>query len=206
MFKPLLDWYLSQLATGGYPLIVLLMAIESSFLPLPSELVIPPAAVLAARGGELSYLGIILAGTFGSWIGATFMYWGARWLGRPLVLRYGRYFLISEDKVHAAERWATHYGAGGVFFSRLLPVIRHLVGIPFGIVQMNFWRYSLFTVLGSALWCSVLTWLGVQAGQNEALMHGELHQITLWIIGGVAVLGTLYYFMVHRAMKQRRGN
>jgi membrane protein DedA with SNARE-associated domain len=70
-------------------------------------------------------------------------------------------------------------------------------------VQMNFWRYSLFTVLGSALWCSVLTWLGVQAGQNEALMQGELHQITLWVIGGVVVLGTLYYFMVHRAMKQR---
>lgn len=203
MFKPLIDWYLAQLATGGYPLIVLLMAIESSFLPLPSELVIPPAAALAVRSGDLSFVGIVVAGTLGSWIGATLMYWGARLLGRPLVLRYGRYFMISEDKVHAAERWAAHYGAGGVFFSRLLPVIRHLIGIPFGIVEMNFWRYSLFTVLGSALWCSVLTWLGVQAGQDEALMHGELHQITLWIIGGVAVLGTLYYFMVHRAMNQR---
>ncbi len=203
MFKPLIDWYLAQLAVGGYPLIVLLMAIESTFLPLPSEVIIPPAAALAVRSGELSYIGIVLAGTLGSWLGATIMYWGARWAGRPLVLRYGRYFLIPEEKVHAAERWAAHYGAGGVFFSRLLPVIRHLVGIPFGIVQMNYWRYSLFTVLGSGLWCTVLTVIGVQAGQNEALMQGELHQITLWLIGGVAVLGTLYYFMVHRAMKQR---
>jgi membrane protein DedA with SNARE-associated domain len=202
VFKPLLDWYLAQLATGGYPLIVLLMAIESSFLPLPSELVIPPAAVLAARGGELSYAGIVIAGTLGSWIGATLMYWGARLAGRPLVLRYGRYFLIPQDKVHAAERWAAQYGAGGVFFSRLLPVIRHLVGIPFGIVQMNFWRYSLFTVLGSALWCSVLCWVGVQAGQDQALMQGDLHRITLWIIVAVMALGTLYYFMVHRAMKK----
>lgn len=202
MFKPLIDWYLAQLATGGYPLIVLLMAIESSFLPLPSELVIPPAAVLAVRTGELSYTGIVLAGTLGSWIGAALMYWGSRLAGRPLVLRYGRYFLMPADKVLAAERWAAHYGAGGVFFSRLLPVIRHLVGIPFGIVRMNFLTYSIFTVLGSALWCAVLCWLGVLAAQDENLMQGQLHRITLWIIAGVLVLGTLYYFAVHRAIKK----
>ena len=201
MFKPLLDWYLTQLATGGYPLIVLLMAMESSLLPLPSEFVIPPAAVLAARGASgLSLVGIVVAGTLGCWLGATIMYWASRLAGRPLVLRYGRYFLITADKVHAAERWAAQYGSGGVFFSRLLPVIRHLIGIPMGIVEMNFWRYSLFTVLGSALWCSVLCWVGVQAGRDTALMEGDLHRITLWIIGGTVVLGTLYYFMVHRAI------
>lgn len=200
--KPVIDWYMGHLAEGGYPLIVLLMALESTFVPLPSEVIIPPAAALAVRTGELSYTGIVLAGTLGSWIGATLMYWGSRWLGRPLVLRYGRYFLIPEAKVLAAERWAAQYGAGGVFFSRLLPVIRHLVGIPFGIVRMNFLRYSIFTVLGSGLWCAVLCWLGVQAGQNEALMQGNLKQITLWVIGGVAVLGTLYYFLVHRAMQK----
>ena len=203
MFKPLIDWYLAQLATGGYPLIVLLMAIESSFLPLPSELVIPPAAILAARGDSgLSYAGIVIAGTIGSWIGATFMYWGSRWLGRPLVMRYGRYFMVSPEKVEAAERWAAQYGSAGVFISRLLPVIRHLVGIPFGIVKMDFLRYSIFTVLGSAIWCTVLTVVGVHAGQDEALMQGDLHRITLWIIAGAAVLGALYYFMVHRAMKK----
>ncbi|WP_206362908.1 DedA family protein [Stenotrophobium rhamnosiphilum] len=200
--QPLIDWYLAQLATGGYPLIVLLMAIESSFLPLPSELVIPPAAILASRGGELTYVGIVIAGTVGSWIGATFMYWGSRWLGRPLAMRYGRYFMISPEKIEAAERWAAQYGAAGVFISRLLPVIRHLVGIPFGIVKMNFLRYSIFTILGSAIWCTVLTVIGVHAGQDEALMRGDLHQITLWIIVGAAILGALYYFLVHRAMKK----
>ncbi|HVT34432.1 MAG TPA: DedA family protein, partial [Nevskiaceae bacterium] len=95
MFKPLIDWYLAQLATGGYPVIVLLMAIESSFLPLPSELVIPPAAILAARGDSgLSYLGIIIASALGSLIGASLMYWGSRWIGRPLVARYGRWIMI----------------------------------------------------------------------------------------------------------------
>lgn len=204
MFKPLIDWYLAQLATGGYPLIVLLMAIESSFLPLPSELVIPPAAILAARTGELSYPGIVLASALGSWIGAALMYWGARLAGRPLVLRYGRYFLVPEEKVHKAERWAEQYGNGGVFFARLLPVVRHLIGIPVGIVEMNFWRYSLFTLLGSALWTAVLCWVGVQAGQDEALMQGSLHRITLWAVGGVAVLGTLYYFLVHRAVTESK--
>ena len=204
MFKPLIDWYLAQLSSGGYPLIVLLMAIESSFLPLPSELVIPPAAIAASRsgGGFGEYAGVVFAGTLGSWIGATFMYWASRLAGRPLVLRYGRYFLVPEEKVHAAERWSEHYGAAGVFVSRLLPVVRHLIGIPFGVVKMNFVRYSLFTVLGSAAWCSVLVVIGLQAGQDQALMQGDLHRITLWVLGAVAAIGVIYYLFVHRAMKK----
>ena len=203
MFKPLIDWYLAQLATGGYPMIVLLMAIESSFLPLPSELVIPPAAILAARGTSgLSYTGIVIASALGSLIGASLMYWGSRLIGRPLVIRYGRYFLISEDKLRKAEAWSRQFGSGGVFFARLLPVVRHLIGLPMGIVQMNFARYCVYTVLGSALWSAVLCWIGVQAGQDAALMQGDLHRITLWIIGGVAVLGTLYYFAVHRTVRK----
>ena len=203
MFKPLIDWYLAQLATGGYPMIVLLMAIESSFLPLPSELVIPPAAILASRGTSgLSYAGIIIASALGSLIGASFMYWGSRLIGRPLVLRYGRYFLIAEDRLRKAEIWSREFGSGGVFFARLLPVLRHLIGIPMGIVQMNFARYVLYTVLGSALWSAVLCWIGVQAGQDQALMQGDLHRITLWTIGGVALLGTLYYFAVHRTVRK----
>src|SRR5262245_19795052 len=95
LFKPIIDWYLGPLSAGGYPVIVLLMAIESSFLPLPSELVIPPAAHLAHTGKiPLSLTGVVIAGTIGSWLGATVMYWGARWAGRPLVLRYGRYVMI----------------------------------------------------------------------------------------------------------------
>ena len=200
-FKPLLDWYLHSLESGGYPLIVLLMFMESTFLPLPSELIIPPAAHLAYTKGDLSLAGIIIAGTFGSWLGATAMYWVSRWAGRPLVLKYGRYFLISPAKVEQAERWAANYGNFGIFASRLLPVVRHLIGIPAGIVRMNYARFSLFTAVGSALWCGVLCWLGVKAGQDEALMRGELHALTLWGVGALAVLGVIYYLFVHRQMR-----
>ena len=103
--------------------------------------------------------------------------------------------------MQAAESWAEHYGPAGVFVSRLLPVVRHLVGIPFGIIRMNFARYSLYTLLGSGLWCTVLSWVGVAAGNDPKLMAGDLHRITLWIIAAAVVLGALYYGFVHRHMK-----
>ena len=201
MLKQLLDWYAAALDSGGYPLIALLMAIESSIVPLPSEFVIPPAAHLAHTTGRFSMTGIIIAGAIGSWIGATAMYWASRWAGRPLVFKYGKYFLIPAEKVHKAERWAAQFGSFGVFISRLLPVVRHLIGIPMGIVKMDFRLYSLFTLVGSAVWSGVLCWLGVKAGQDEELLKGNMHRITIWAIGAVAVLGALYYFFVHRYMK-----
>lgn len=201
LFKRLIDWYLHSLDTGGYALIMLLMAIESSIVPLPSELVIPPAAHLAYTQGKMSVVGVVIAGAIGSWLGATIMYWASRWAGRPLVLRYGRFIFIKAEKVAAAERWAAQYGSFGVFFSRLLPVVRHLIGIPAGIVKMNFGLYSLYTLIGSTLWCGVLAWLGIVAGKDEALMRGELHRITLWAIGAFVVLGVIYYAFVHRHMK-----
>ena len=205
MFKDLIDWYLGSLESGGYPLIVLLMAIESSIVPLPSELVIPPAAHLAHTKGNLSMAGIVVAGTIGSWLGATAMYWAARLAGRPLVMRYGKLVLITPEKVQGAERWASRFGSMGIFISRLLPVVRHLIGIPAGIVRMDYRLFSLYTMLGSAVWCAVLCWIGVQAGQDEALMKGELHRISLWLGGALVVLGGFYYFFVHRHMKDGRG-
>ena len=199
--KHLIDWYLESLATGGYPLIVLLMAIESSIVPLPSELVIPPAAYLAYTKGGLSLVGIVIAGAIGSWLGATAMYWASRWAGRPLVLKFGKYFLISPAKVEQAERWSAAYGNYGIFASRMLPVVRHLIGIPAGIVRMDYWKFSLWTLVGSGIWCAVLCWLGIKAGQDEALMRGELRSLTLWAVGILAVLGGLYWLFVHRQMK-----
>jgi len=135
MFKTLIDWYLRTLETGGFALVALLMAIESSIVPLPSEVVIPPAAHLAWNDGIhflgihftgwSAQIGLVIAGAVGSWLGATAMYWGSRLAGRPLVMRYGRYVLISPAKVEGAERWAATYGAFGIFASRLLPVVRH---------------------------------------------------------------------------------
>lgn len=198
LFKELIDWYLRSLESGGYPLIVLLMAIESSIVPLPSELVIPPAAHLAYTQGNMSLPGIVIAGAIGSWIGATAMYWVSRWAGRPLVLRYGKYFFIPPAKVEQAERWAARFGSFGIFASRLLPVVRHLIGIPAGIVRLNYLKFSIYTLIGSSVWCAVLCWVGVEAGQNEALMAGEMKAITLWAVGALAVLGAIYYFFVHR--------
>ena len=204
MFKHIIEWYTNALNSGGYPLIALLMAAESSVLPLPSEVVIPPAAHLAHTGQiPLSVSGIVIAGTIGSWLGATLMYWAARLAGRPLFMRYGRLILVGPEKIQGAENWAEHYGAMGIFISRLLPVVRHLIGIPAGIVRMNYKLFSLFTILGSGIWCSVLCYVGIKMGQDEKLMKGELHRITIWLGGAMLVLGGLYYFFVHRHMKKK---
>ena len=207
VFKPIIDWYMGALGTGGYPLIGLLMAVESSIVPLPSEVVIPPAAHLAHTGQiPLSLAGIVVAGTIGSWIGATAMYWAARIAGRPLVMRYGRYVFISTEKVEGAERWAAHYGSMGIFISRLLPVVRHLIGIPAGIVRMDYLKFSIYTLLGSGIWCGVLCWIGIKMGQDEKLMAGQLHRVSLWLAGAMLVLGGIYYFFVHRHMKNKPGS
>src|SRR5436853_6700791 len=189
MFKELIDWYLRSLESGGYPLIVLLMAIESSIVPLPSELVIPPAAHLAQTKGNLSMAGIVVAGTIGSWLGATAMYWASRLAGRPLVLRSGRYAFITREKVEGAERWASRFGSMGIFISRLLPVVRHLIGIPAGIVRMNYAKFSAYTLLGSGVWCGVLCYAGIKMGEDEKLMAGELKRLSLWLAGAMLLLG-----------------
>jgi membrane protein DedA with SNARE-associated domain len=198
----LIQWYSESLQAGGYPLIALLMAIESSVAPLPSEFVIPPAAHLAYTQGNMSLAGIVIAGAFGSWVGATAMYWAARLAGRPLVLAYGKFFLIPAAKVYQAERWSSKFGNYGIFASRLLPVVRHLIGIPAGIVRLSYVSFSLYTVAGSAVWCGVLAWVGIKAGQDQALMNGELHRIVMWLIPAVVVLGAIYYAFVHRHMKE----
>jgi membrane protein DedA with SNARE-associated domain len=196
------DWYLSVLAQGSYWLIAGLMALESTFVPIPSEVIIPPAAYLAHTQGQMSLVGIVLAGTAGSWVGAALMYWAARLLGRPLVRSFGRYVGISSAKIELAERWAARYGSAGVFFSRLLPVIRHLIGIPVGILRMDFRWYALATAAGSLLWCSVLAWLGTTIGRHPELLAGSLHRFFALVLGAAMLLGTLYYFFVQRAARR----
>jgi membrane protein DedA with SNARE-associated domain len=188
LVKSFLDWYLAALDAGGYP--------------LTSEVVIPPAAYVAHTRGTMSLTGIVIAGTFGSWLGATVMYWAARLLGRPLLMRYGRYVLITPQKIEHAEAWSAQFGTVGIFISRLLPVIRHLIGIPAGIVRMDYLRFSAATVVGSAIWCAVLAWVGVTMGQDQQLMAGSLHRISLWVGGFMLLLGVLYYFYVHRYMRR----
>ena len=204
IIQSLSDWYNHALQTGGYPAIVMLMTMESSFLPLPSEVIIPPAAHLADTGQiSLGFAGIVIAGAFGSWLGATIMYWLARIAGRPLILRYGRLVLFPPEKLEKAERWMAHYGAMGVFIARLLPGARQLVGIPAGIAKLDYLKFSIFTLLGSTIWCVVLCYVGIKAGQDEKLMHGELHHVVLWLGGAMIFLGGLYYFFVHRHLQKK---
>jgi membrane protein DedA with SNARE-associated domain len=179
------------------------MAMESSIFPVPSEIVVPPAAIMAASGGKMSLFGVIVAGTFGSWLGSAITYWVALVVGRPMVLRWGKYFFIPPDKLERAERFIRRYEAGGIFFARLLPVIRHLISIPAGIIRMGFLKFSILTTVGAAIWCAVLAWLGGKVG-NELRAKGEnpldakalvdaVKQESHFILGAVLLVCVLYF-------------
>ena len=194
----LLQVWLGWVLTGGYVGIIILMAMESSIFPVPSEIVIPPAAFLAAQG-KLSMAGVIVAGTVGSYLGAAITYWVSRIVGRPLILKYGRLFFLSPQKLEDTERWLVRYEASGVFFARLLPVVRHLISIPAGLVRMNFTTFSITTITGSALWCWVLGYLGGVAYRKQpdllsnpdALVHFIKGQ-SWWIVALAAAFCVLY--------------
>jgi membrane protein DedA with SNARE-associated domain len=203
LIQRLLASYQHSLQTGGYPYIVFLMALESSVVPLPSEFIIPPAVLLVVGGNSsMSLTGIVIAAAIGSWLGASLMYWAARIAGRPLVVKFGRFAFITPAKVEQAERWSERFGSVGIFLSRMLPVVRHLIGIPAGIVRMSYVKFSIYTLLGSLFWCSVLTYVSFVAGKDERLMHGELREMTLWATGAALVLGSVYYFFVHRLSRK----
>ncbi len=202
----LLEIWFSWVLSGGYVGIIVLMAMGSTPLPVPAEVVLPPAAFLAAQG-KLNMAGVILAGTFGAYLGAAFMYWISRWIGRPLILRFGRFILLTPIKLEHAERWLNRYEAGGVFFARVLPVVRHLISIPAGIVRMSFPVFSLVTILGSAISCSILAYLGHRAylvepellTNPEALVHFIRGQS-----GGILLVVTIFaalYMLTMRLMK-----
>jgi len=194
----------------GYLGIVLLMAMESSIFPVPSEIVIPPAAFLIAQG-KMSFWGVVLAGTFGSYLGSAITYGIARALGRIVVVRWGKFFFVSEHKLAMAEHWMHRYEAGGIFFARLLPVIRHLISIPAGIVRMNFGMFSLMTVVGSFIWCVVLAWLGTEAQRVQPNLINDPQGLMLfiksqshWIVGGIAGLAALYFLVLKLTAKAEK--
>src|SRR5438874_5813158 len=196
----LLQIWFGWVQQWGYFGIILLMAMESSVFPVPSEIVIPPAAFLATQG-RFTLWGVIVAGTFGSWVGATITYWVSLWLGRLVIVKWGRYFLISETKLARAEQWLHRYEAGGIFFARLLPVIRHLISIPAGIMRMNFATFSLMTIVGSAVWCGVLAWFGQTVITPEMLrdpvgMAAALKAKSHMIVAAVLVLTGLYVLVL----------
>ena len=198
MFHSLFTTWLELTRDWGYGGVFVLMAIESTVFPLPSELVVPPAAYWA-RQGHLDFWGVVLVATLGSWAGAAISYAVARSVGRPLILRYGRFVFVPEKKWLLAEGWINRFSTGGIFFARLLPVVRHLVSLPAGAARMPFGRFSLMTLLGSATWCTVLAWFGARVlgdepnllKDPEALSH-VLREKLLWFVAAAGVLFLLY--------------
>ena len=187
----------------GYWGVTLLMAMESSILPVPSEVVVPPAAILASHADSgMSFWGVVLAGTLGSWLGSCTMYALSLWVGRPFILRFGKWFFMPPHKVEAAERFMQRYSAPGIFFSRFLPVVRHLISIPAGVAKVNFLIFSVTTILGSAIWCAVLAWFGDRVGRDhpdilnspDALVQAIKDETWLIVIGALALAG-LYALM-----------
>ena len=197
MLHTLVNWLLETIGTMGYPGIFLLMAMESSIISVPSELVMPPAGYLIHKG-QMSWLPTILAGTVGSLAGAYANYYASRWLGRPLIIKYGRYVLIPPEKFERVEAFFLRHGEISTFIGRLLPVVRHLISIPAGMAGMNHLRFSLYTLLGAGIWCSILTWIGYVIGQNQELVMAWSHRALVWVLVVCCGLVALYVWWHRR--------
>ena len=188
-----LDW--------GYVGIFIMMAFESTALPIPAEIVIPPAAYWAAQG-KFNIWGVIIAATLGSYAGSAASYWLALALGRPLFEKYGRYVMLSPKKIAQADAWFASYGSGGIFVARLLPAIRHVISVPAGLFRMNFTQFSIMTLLGAGIFCTALAFFGREVlGSNPQLMHdpalliAQLKAKSHWLVGFGVAVGILYWIM-----------
>lgn len=201
MLHELIKTWFEWTRDGGYAGVFLAMAVESTVVPLPSEVVMPPAGYWAAQG-ELNLWGVILAGGLGSTFGSSLCYGFMVTVGRAFVQRWGRYFLLPPDKLDLAERWLASYALGGVFLARLLPVVRHLIGFGAGLVRVPFLPFVLVTFIGSTLWCGVLAVFGAQTiGRSPELLddpNAMVHAVKdnlLWFIVLVVVLGASWAFV-----------
>jgi len=201
-------WLVEGIGTLGYPGIVLLMALESSVFPVPSELVMPPAGFLAAKG-EMNLLVALVCGTAGSLIGAYANYVVASRLGRWVFVRYGKWVLLSERSLERTERFFSNHGEIATFVGRLFPVIRHLISIPAGIARMRLDRFFLYTGVGAAIWCAVLLaigWLVGKAGGTLARDQIEAytrHAVIAMVPVTIALVGG--YIWWHRRSGRRHG-
>lgn len=201
-FQSLADWYMQNM---NYFTITLLMAIESSFVPLPSEIVIPPA-VWKAASGELNVYLVVLFATIGAVIGAMFNYVMARWLGRVVVYgfaesRVGRLFLLNQAKIEHAEAYFNRHGRSSTFIGRLIPGVRHLISIPAGLAKMNIKQFVLYTALGSAIWHVILAALSYALYHQQELLYEYMHELS-YLFLGLGVLFVIYLVIKYRKKKE----
>jgi membrane protein DedA with SNARE-associated domain len=185
----------------GYWGIFFMMALESTIVPVPSEIVMPPAGYWAEQGQMNIWL-VILAGGLGSTFGSALCYLFSYTVGRAFLLRYGKWLLLPPERLDLAERWLAQFALGGIFLSRLLPVVRHLIGFPAGLIRVPFLKFLVITFAGSTLWCGILAWFGARTiGQQPGLLDDPdllIHAVKsnlLWFVLLVAGLGAGWIFV-----------
>jgi membrane protein DedA with SNARE-associated domain len=205
MLHSFFHWLAQTVLALGYPGIVILMAIESSVLPLPSELVMPPAGYLAAQG-QMSAVVAVACGTLGSVLGALLNYGLAVYVGEPVLRKYGRYVLLSERSLDRTEAFFRRHGEISTLVGRLLPVIRHLISIPAGMSRMPLGRFVAFTAVGAGTWCAVLTYLGWLIGKHGQAVEQVIgpyvhHTFMTYILPAVTVL-IVGYIVWRRRQRQ----
>jgi membrane protein DedA with SNARE-associated domain len=159
------SFIVATISALGYSGVVLLMAIESACIPLPSEIIMPFSGYLVSRG-EMSLWGVAVAGAVGCVLGSLIAYWAGMYGGRPFIEKYGRYILLSRRDLDLADRWFEHYGEVIVFVSRLLPAIRTFIAFPAGVARMNLTRFVIYTFAGSLPWCLGLAYAGQKLGEQ----------------------------------------
>lgn len=185
----------SVIESLDYSGIVLLMAVESACIPLPSEIIMPFSGYLVSMGA-FTLMGVSLAGSAGCVVGSIAAYYVGMKGGRPMVEAYGRYVLISRRDLERADRWFGRWGDATVFFARLLPVIRTFIAFPAGVARMNFLRFVIYTFLGSFPWCLGLAYAGYLLGANWGSLRGWFHRLD-FVIAGCVLLGAIWYVWRH---------
>lgn len=210
MFQELLKTWFEWSRDLGYLGVFLMMAMESTIVPVPSEIIMPPAGYWAQQG-QLSLWGVILAGGVGSTFGSSLCYWFSRTLGRGVLERYGRWLLLPPERLELAERWLNQFALGGVFLARLLPVVRHLIGFPAGLIRMPFGRFAAVTFVGSTLWCAILAIFGARTiGSQPGLLDDPealsqaIKQNLLWFVLLIVGLGAGWTFVKWFGMRGKR--
>lgn len=198
-------WYENNM---NYYTITALMAVESSFIPFPSEIVIPPAAYIASKeDSNLNIYLVILFGTIGALIGALINYFLARWLGRPVIYKFadskiGHFLLLSKEKIQKAEEYFVKHGKISTLVGRLIPAVRQLISIPAGLAKMNLVPFCIFTVLGAGAWNCVLAILGYVAQGQQDLIDAYSHELSVVIMALFALL--IIYFVIKAYVKKNK--
>jgi len=191
----LAGFVIATISNLGYGGIVLLMAIESACIPLPSEIIMPFAGYLVFKG-EMQLWAVALAGAVGCVLGSFVAYYAGAWGGRPFVEKYGKYILVSHHDLAMADRWFQRHGDITIFVGRLLPVIRTFIAFPAGISRMAMGRFVIYTFVGSYIWCWGLAWVGLTLGQNWNTLGVYFHRFDA-VIGVILLIGVIWYVRRH---------